>query len=257
MKNVTLLNTRPLLQGATLTALCQPKNIHCIRYPALDIVFLPLENIPTLPWDKIIFISANAVEGFIKTSLFEAKLKAKEIHSAPLYAIGQATANALRQQNLMPKKISQTQFDTEHFLQQHELQNLMGQTVALIKGQGGRDLLAATLKQRGAMVVEYDVYRRQATPFCAQAWAQFKAALKPVGLFTSVASMQAILGNLKQFLPIEDTQWFKQQTVIVFSERIQIALLQENWQGKIYITPTQNDEAICQILSRLDKSLQN
>jgi len=250
MVQTTLLNTRPLKQGVALTQWCLEHHIECLNCPALEIVFKPLNEFESSQWDKLIFISANAVQGFVQSEAVQTQLS--QIKNLPIYAIGRATACALSQQHLSPESLNQTQFDSEHFLQQAEFQDLRGQTLALIKGKGGRAVLAETLKQRGAKVLEYEVYQRQTASFCPQAWLNFKKAeqfSKPQVLLTSVESFKAILSNLTRLTSVEDVNWFKQQSAIVFSERIQQALLAEQWQGNIRVTATQSDDAVIQILT--------
>ena len=74
------------------------------------------------------------------------------------FAVGQSSADILQQAGLttvVPKEAR-----SEGLLALSELQQLAGQHVVLIKGYGGRDLLAETLKSRGATVSEWELYQR-------------------------------------------------------------------------------------------------
>lgn len=77
-----------------------------------------------------------------------------------LFAVGQSTAADLRQAGAS-NVIVPDQANSEGLLQLAELQQVAGQTVILVNGQGGRPLLQQTLQARQAKVTNYTVYRRQ------------------------------------------------------------------------------------------------
>jgi uroporphyrinogen-III synthase len=108
-------------------------------------------------FDLIVFVSANAVR-------FGAHLLAQR-RDLKLAAVGAATMRALNQAGYRVAITPQDGSDSEALLAHPQLQNVAGRQVLLVKGVGGRELLAAELAARGASVVPADVYeRRPATP---------------------------------------------------------------------------------------------
>lgn len=108
-------------------------------------------------YDIAIFISTNA-----------ANLGLEWIHQywpqlpvgLTAYAVGPSTAEILRRET-WPVLCSETGVTSEHLLALPGLQNVEGKRVALFRGQGGRELLADTLRERGARVDYVEVYQRR------------------------------------------------------------------------------------------------
>ncbi|MDX5297666.1 MAG: uroporphyrinogen-III synthase [Gammaproteobacteria bacterium] len=75
------------------------------------------------------------------------------------YGVGQGTAQILRDAGLQAQAPRQG-CTSEDLLALPALQTLDTQRVLLLKGEGGRPVLAATLQARGARVESVDLYRR-------------------------------------------------------------------------------------------------
>jgi uroporphyrinogen-III synthase len=115
-------------------------------------------------FDLIIFTSANAVR--FGATLLEQK------DNPTLAAVGPATARALNQAGYFVAVQPSAGFDSENLLNHPGLGQLAGRRVLLIKGRGGRALLADELTRRGAMVAIVDVYERVAVAPSEAALAQ-------------------------------------------------------------------------------------
>jgi uroporphyrinogen-III synthase len=116
---------------------------------------------PLDAFDLIVFVSANSVR-------FGAHLLAQR-RDLNLAAVGLATARALNQAGYRVAVMPEGRADSEALLEHPRLRHVTGKRVLLVKGVGGRELLATTLERRGATVVTADVYeRRPATPGAAQ-----------------------------------------------------------------------------------------
>ena len=107
----------------------------------------------------VIFVSSNAVR-FAFELLPEL---AGHIEGVTLGCPGDATAAALRVCGLEAQVVPRTGTTSEALLAMEELQDaaVAGRGVAIVKGEGGRDLLESRLEERGARVTAIDVYRRE------------------------------------------------------------------------------------------------
>lgn len=235
--NFGLLNTRPAHQAENLSQLVVTAGGESFSCPTIHIDWLAASQKVVAKADSLIFISANAVEGFFRLA------PSASLTDKKLYAIGTATANKLQQKELEVECPAGQQFDSESLLQQ--MRSVAGQNIVLVKGHGGRDKLLQTLTERGATVTELDVYQRQAEAFCPQAWLSFRASDNPMILATSVESLQ----NLIQNVPQEEQVWLFQQTLIVFSQRISDAAKEFGWSGVIAVVPTQSDDGVLRAIN--------
>ncbi len=164
---VGVLVTRPEQQAMTLCRLLAAQGAASIRFPAIEVQ--PLGDRRGLQrrlgkleqFDWIVFVSANAVR-------FGAHLLDQK-RDLRLAAVGPATARALNHAGYRVAVVPAGGFDSEGLLADSRLQNLAGRRVLLIKGSGGRDLLASSLTERGAIVELAEVYERvPAAPSGAQ-----------------------------------------------------------------------------------------
>jgi uroporphyrinogen-III synthase len=77
-----------------------------------------------------------------------------------LAAVGARTAAALEASGLTVSLVPEQGFTSEDLLALPELNDVAGKDILIIKGEGGRQLIADTLTERGANVDEIAVYRR-------------------------------------------------------------------------------------------------
>ncbi len=154
-----VLVTRPASRAQGLCRLIERAGGRAISFPAVDILPLegpvPARHLLTQSWDLIIFVSANAVE--------QAQPLIPKSHlpfEGRLAAVGHATARAMTAAGRAPNLIPAGRFDSEALLALRELQDLSGQRVLIVRGEGGRSLLGDTLIERGAELAYAEVYRR-------------------------------------------------------------------------------------------------
>jgi len=156
LKGFGVLVTRPEHQAEELAAAIEDAGGEAIRFPVIAIepqeaayVKRCLETLPSA--DITIFISTNAV-------IYG--LPHLDGEQTSVAAIGPTTKSAIeaagRQVDIFPSR----GFDSEHLLAEAELQDVSGKSIRIIRGDGGRELLADTLRERGATVDYLPVYRR-------------------------------------------------------------------------------------------------
>jgi uroporphyrinogen-III synthase len=157
-----VLVTRPDGQSAGLCRLIDAAGGRPVPFPAIRI--LPASEperarrLLADPADLLVFISRNAVERALP--LFPGG----RLPEAPrLAAVGRATARALASAGRAPDLVPDGRYDTESLLELAQLQDLRGQRVVIVRGEGGRPALGDGLRQRGAEVSYAEVYRRAPT----------------------------------------------------------------------------------------------
>jgi uroporphyrinogen-III synthase len=89
--------------------------------------------------------------------------------------------------------------DSEELLSHPALEHPAGQRILLLKGEGGRELLASTLRARGAEVVEFALYRRRPVKYDVLALGQRLRAFGASALLVaSGETLDLLLGLLRQ-----------------------------------------------------------
>jgi uroporphyrinogen-III synthase len=163
----------------------EPSNVPTETLNALD-------GPPAVDW--MIFISVNAVNFALTGNngkIREHCLKAK------VAAVGQATAKALQQAGIEVSLVPEQGFNSEALLSLLALQQLQCQRCVIVRGVGGRELLAETLRALGAQVDYLEVYRRQ--PFVgdlAGLIALLRRQALDVITLTSAEALQALTALL-------------------------------------------------------------
>ncbi len=151
--------TRPARQAAAFAQKLAALGASPIVFPA--IVILPPADRRALDevharlrdYDFAVFVSANAVEyGAPAPSQWPASLVA--------FAPGPGTAEALVAAGIPAVGIPRTTLDSEGLLELPELTDVRGRRVVVFRGESGRELLADTLRKRGAHVDLVSCYRR-------------------------------------------------------------------------------------------------
>jgi len=156
----TVLVTRPLRQAAALTQAIHSAGGMAYEFPALEIEPVPADELDAplaqlAKADIVIFISPNAAEFGMAAILSRGRLPA----TAQVLAVGPGTARVLHAHDLTGVVTPQGQ-DSEALLALPQLQDVAGRCVVIVRGVGGRALLADTLRTRGADVHYLECYRR-------------------------------------------------------------------------------------------------
>jgi uroporphyrinogen-III synthase len=170
--NVVL--TRPAHSAVESIEALRAAGARAVCLPVMDIV--AIEATPaagTARAHAAIFVSGNAVAQGLP------RLRAQGFaKDTPCFAVGAATAAALKAGGQMLVEAPMQGFDSEHLLALGALQDVAGRIIVLVKGEGeggstGRTLIEDTLAGRGATVLPFICYRRRAVTLDA-------AALAPV-----------------------------------------------------------------------------
>lgn len=237
--------TRPSDQAKKLNALIEAAGGHVILFPLIEIVGLDdysqfeHEIAQIAEYDWIIFISSNAVQHGMPHLLK---------HPIPSYlrfaAIGPVTASELQDFGIQNVLIPQGRYDSEALLSLTELQEMQGKKVMIVRGIGGREVLAETLKSRGAGVTFAECYQRinpqNNMNILHQAWANQQLQAIVV---TSSEAMRYLL-DLASHAP-----WLREVTLCVNHARIAEQPIAMGLKVKVADAP--GDEAMLAALSSL------
>ena len=154
-----VLVTRPAHQAEKLARLVREAGGEAVLFPALAIES-PADPAPVREilarlanFDLAVFVSPNAVEHGL--ALLEGAWPA----GVPAAAMGEGTAAALRRYGVR-SVIVPPGADSESLLETPQLKSLRGKCVLILRGEGGREVLAEELRQRGAEVAYAECYRR-------------------------------------------------------------------------------------------------
>jgi uroporphyrinogen-III synthase len=154
--------TRPREQAEELAKRIEEAGGQSILYPLLEILPLPdtrslHDTVARLTgFELLIFISPNAVRYGMQAIQEWGALPAHQ----KIAAVGQSSADALRELGVDKVIAPQHKFDSEALLALPELQNVTGWRIAIFRGEEGRELLGDTLRMRGAQVEYVACYRR-------------------------------------------------------------------------------------------------
>lgn len=152
-----VLVTRPAERADGLVERIAAAGGRPLRLPAIEIEPLSPERIPQ-PWTyaALLFVSPAAVTHGIRT------LELSPRDAPPVGAVGPATAQALERAGFRVGIGPGDTGDSEGLLASPALarDRIAGRHVLIVRGQGGRERLAAGLVERGAQVDYAEVYRR-------------------------------------------------------------------------------------------------
>jgi uroporphyrinogen-III synthase len=246
LNGALILVTRPVAQANKLCQMITLQGGKTLRFPTLDIRAASVDAVlikKALCCHWLIFTSSNAVDFALKA--FSGKMA--DLQSAQLAAVGQATANALQQAGLTVACVPHTEFSSEGLLAQPAMQNVAGQHIMIVRGIGGREKLAQTLRNRGAQVDYLEVYRR-CQPKADNV--QLVHALQSGQLKAITITSGEALENLLAMLDEPSAVILRKLPLLVVSDRIrQLALDRGFEQIAVSLQPT--DAAILETLTTL------
>jgi uroporphyrinogen-III synthase len=239
--------TRPADQAASICEAIQRHGGKSTLFPLLAIsplqdyheferIIAELEHA-----DWAIFISTNAVDNALPRIL-------KKFGNVPenlkFAAIGHQTAKELGFYGIHHVLTPHTRFDSETLLALAEMNEVANEIVIIFRGVGGRDVLADTLKARGANVIFAECYRRINPQTDAQ----------PLNLLWQQGQLDAVIVTsseaMRNLLDMAgESEWLRHVTLCVNHARI--AELPKQFGLKVLVSDAPGDDAMIQCLSRL------
>lgn len=218
LHGIGVLVTRPSGQAGPLCALIAAQGGRAIRLPTIAIA--PVDD-PVgagrhlqrvADFNLVIFVSPNAVR-------YGLELMAETGFSTEtlVAAVGAGTARALAERAVRVDILPEERFDSEALLALPELTEVAGKRILIVRGKGGRPLLADTLRARGAEVEYAEVYSRN--PANTDAVSQISSWQEEVQVVVTTSC--EILENLFLMLGESGSARLRQTPLVVVSARMQ------------------------------------
>lgn len=213
-----------------------------LLFPLLDIT--PLdgqalnEQVARLgQFDMAIFISPNAV----RYGLAAIRASGAVPDSLKIATVGQGSAKALHESGITGVIAPTRRFDSEGLLALPELQHVAGWRVMIFRGDGGRELLGDTLRERGATVEYVSCYRRSKPQ-------QDKSGLMASGADAIIVTSSEALGYLWQMLDDGDRTALRNTALFVPHARITELAREQGW-AQVQVTAPGDDEMLSALIT--------
>ena len=243
LSSIGIAITRPIDQAKKLSALIEQTGGTPILFPLITIT--PLKNysqfeavisdIETYDW--AIFISSNAVQNAMP------RLVKRGIPPRLKFAaIGPVTASELQSFGVKDVLTPKDKFDSESLLALPEMQAIKNKKIMIVRGVGGRDVLAESLISRGAQVTFAECYQRTNPQTNCNLLANlYKEKKLHAIVVTSSEAMRHLLDLAG------DADWLRNVTLFVNHARIAELPLQLGL--KVQIANAPGDEAMLEIIT--------
>jgi uroporphyrinogen-III synthase len=238
LAGLNIVVTRPREQAVQLQQHINKLGGNAILFPLLDISppadpgSLQASLAHLADFDLAIFISPNAVQYGLTAIQNAGGLPAK----LRIATVGQGSAKALRDAGVTEVIAPQERFDSEALLALPQLHNVSGWKVAIFRGDGGRELLGDTLKQRGATVEYLTCYQR------SKAQHSIDALLNPVPDAITLSSSEALC-HLWEMLDASAKTQIARVALFVPHPRIATLAEQQGWHN-VNLAPGGDDGVV-------------
>ena len=217
LAGATLVITRPAGTSAAFVARARARGGDALVVPGLS-----LRAAADAPAVRAALHAARTAQAWIFTSPAAVRFAyslAPDLTIAPpprAICVGSGTARALALHGVRAIAPCASS-DSEGLLALPELADVRGRRIALVCAPGGRDLIAAELQRRGALVEAIHVYQRRAPRLTRR---HFEALARAPDPLITLVSSGAALTHLVALLPAPLLTRLRQQTMVVSSARL-------------------------------------
>lgn len=221
LAGLNVLLTRPQLQSASLVTAIHGRGGRVCEVPLIEIEAVSDSDACEAIKSRILALDQYHAAIFISTNAARIGLQWIDAWwpqvptGLTAYAVGPGTAKALRILD-WPVLYSDKGVTSEHLLALPGLQDISGQRIALFRGVGGRELIAETLRSRGATVDYLELYHRRTPDYGGD---MLLNLIRQEHINAIVVTSAQILDVLLHFLQ-NDPSAIKSTPVVVPSERI-------------------------------------
>ncbi len=214
LAGVGVLVTRPKHQSDTLIDAIRDCGGKPVRFATIEIVASDAASVAA----EVAKLAAPEIAIFVSSNAVQHGLQYAE--GAQIAVVGPATAAAVAAAGGSVDIKSAEGFDSEQLLSNAELFNVTGRRIRIIRGQDGRELLADTLRARGAQVDYLQVYERN-VPLYSLDEVEALVEVWESGQINLVTAMSvASFNNLIELLPESATALLSRTPLVTPAERV-------------------------------------
>ena len=252
INNKKILVTRPRHQASQLCELISNSGGKSILFPTIEV--RPILNSETLSnsfrniekYDFIIFVSRNAVEVTFENYLNHKNITDKQ----QVFSVGSGTVSVLSEFKIANIMHAGIQADSESLLLIPELAQelVFNKKILIVRGVGGRELLADSLKKRGAKVDYAEVYVRCLPDYGIQECREIWQNDNPDAV---LVSSNEGLENLVKLTAEEDRKLLFKTPLVVMSARNADLAKETGFASKIKVAKEKSDEGLLSALQEL------
>jgi uroporphyrinogen-III synthase len=248
LTGIGVLVTRPEHQAHHLCQLIEAEGGAAVRYPALvikarsDRPAVRAAIGPADRYDLIIFISANSVR-------FGADFLDQR-RDVPIAAIGLPTAAALNAAGYRVSVMPAEGASSEALLAMPQLAHMSSQRVLIMRGSGGRELLAETLTARGATVQYAEVYTREPARPAAELQFEIEQLWRQGGIRAYAATSVELLEALVGIVTLRCRELMDSTALVTGSQRVADAAARLGLGSPVLLADSPDDAALTGALVR-------
>ncbi len=243
-----VLVTRPPQQTHRLARALERLGARVLRFPLIHLAGPSDPNVAQSGLaglersDVIVFVSANAVR-FAFNLLPDLPGR---VNRAQICCVGEATAATLQTVGVEAHVVPSQGTSSEALLATDALQapEVRDREVAIVRGEGGRDLLAQVLEERGARVRLVEVYRREPPRGDLGAFLDEHAEGIDLAIITSG-------GALQRFARLAGLQRVRALPLVLPSDRVLEQAVGLGFSGPFCAPPRMNDAELAEAAARL------
>ena len=244
-----VLVTRPEVQSLTLCNLVNSAGGEAILLPAIEIRQKPVSvrDIQFLKslgdGDCVIFISRNAVRFIDQVDSNPGRL----FGNLNVLAVGTGTREALYEKGITNVNCPEEGAGSEALLELDLLkrESVQGTNTVIMRGEGGRDLIQKTLRDRGANVVIIDLYQRTKPDIDTDTVKSIWRNTPPDVMV--ITSGEGLL-NLIEMTPAAERQCLFDTPLVVISDRIRDLAISSGFRHLPRVAVKTDDAGLLQAL---------
>ncbi len=252
LKDKWIVITRPAHQAENLQLKLETAGAHAILFPLIEIappddlelVKKQLDNLQS--YDLVIFVSANAVEQMFNF------IEPAQLASLKVATTGKKTALALENVGVKTDFFPTETFNSEALLALPDFKSFCDdKNIAIIRGEGGRDLLRDELLQIATSVDYINSYQR----VCPQKELDLLEQHAKQGELDTVllTSGTSVINFFALVTASKNASWINNVTLLLGSPRMQ-KKIPDSFQGKLAIAEDPSDETLYNKLAELSKT---